>query len=252
MEILHHYSREDLIGPSSWKFSDLGLVQFENGYDPELLGRIRDQAIALKDRLASPSCLSTTYIRAPHLHIPELADFVFDLTRISQLEEFAQTRLEVYPLNIASCFIHFMSHEDGSLAWHSDAVPSLEIINLALDDLEGGQMEIYCGSEDEGRSLLESADALPVDALREIEPRIGYSVYGQFTRTLHRTKPITKGNRIALLIAHRSVEKPYVDDNSLWFLGADNPDFEWAGEFVRDERERKLPAYLRDKAAGLL
>jgi hypothetical protein len=34
-----------------------------------------------------------------------------------------------------------------------------------------------------------------------------------------------------------------VDDNSLHYLGADNPDFSWIDEVVSDVREHRLPAY---------
>lgn len=51
MNIIHHYTREELIGPSFWKFSDLGMVQFLNNYDQALLDTIRRKAIALKNSL---------------------------------------------------------------------------------------------------------------------------------------------------------------------------------------------------------
>ncbi|NEO55209.1 MAG: hypothetical protein F6K54_20290 [Okeania sp. SIO3B5] len=252
MNIIHHYTREELIGPSFWKFSDLGMVQFQNNYDQALLDTIRRKAIALKNSLSSPSCLSSSYIREPHKHIIEINELLEDKERIARLESFVGNSLEVYPLSIARCFIHFMNPNDGSLFWHSDAVPSLEIINLELSDVVGGEMQIYKGSEDEGRMELVKNGKIPEEKLLTVKPRLEYSVFGQFTRTLHRTRPIESGSRIALLIAYRSKEKPYIDDNTVWFLAADNPRMEWLDDFTQDIKSTKIPAYLRDKQLGVI
>ncbi|MDH6238613.1 tetrahydromethanopterin S-methyltransferase subunit F, partial [Cryobacterium sp. CG_9.6] len=38
--------------------------------------------------------------------------------------------------------------------------------------------------------------------------------------------------------------KPYIDDNPMFYLAADNPTFDWVDEYVNDVRTRQLPAYL--------
>ncbi len=85
---------------------------------------------------------------------------------------------------------------------------------------------------------------IPSQNTFKIQHKVGYSTLAQFLNVYHRTAPITVGTRITLVLNLRSVEKPFVDDNRLFYLAADNNDyFDWIEEMQRDVQERQLPAY---------
>ncbi|TIX48743.1 MAG: hypothetical protein E5V33_30370, partial [Mesorhizobium sp.] len=51
---------------------------------------------------------------------------------------------------------------------------------------------------------------------------------------------------VTLVLNQRSVAKPYVDDNRMFYLAADNDhDREWVNELADDVWNNQLPAYRR-------
>jgi hypothetical protein len=68
-------------------------------------------------------------------------------------------------------------------------------------------------------------------------------------RLMHRVAPISRGSRITLNLNLRSLEQPYIDDNSMYYLAADNPSLDFVDEYVTDLRERQLPAFVAKHAA---
>ncbi|TRC95567.1 hypothetical protein FJV76_01915 [Mesorhizobium sp. WSM4303] len=75
---------------------------------------------------------------------------------------------------------------------------------------------------------------------------MNYATLGQFLGVLHRTAPIQFGDRVTLVLNQRSVAKPYVDDNRMFYLAADNDhDREWVNELAEDVWTNQLPAYRR-------
>ncbi|RJT34349.1 hypothetical protein D3227_23715 [Mesorhizobium waimense] len=75
---------------------------------------------------------------------------------------------------------------------------------------------------------------------------MSYATLGQFLGVLHRTAPIQLGERVTLVLNQRSVSKPYVDDNRMFYLAADNDrDREWVNELAEDVWTNQLPAYRR-------
>jgi hypothetical protein len=87
---------------------------------------------------------------------------------------------------------------------------------------------------------------LPRNKIMRIDHKVGYATLGQFLGVLHRTAPIQLGDRVTLVLNQRSVAKPYVDDNRLFYLAADNDhDRGWVEELANDVWDNQLPAYRR-------
>ena len=83
-----------------------------------------------------------------------------------------------------------------------------------------------------------------------IDHKMNYATLGQFLGVLHRTAPIQLGSRVTLVLNQRSVAKPYVDDNRMFYLAADNDhDREWVSELAEDVWTNQLPAYRRHEEA---
>ncbi|NER78225.1 MAG: hypothetical protein F6K42_01350 [Leptolyngbya sp. SIO1D8] len=245
MEILQKYDRESVIGsPTYWKISNLGIVKYCHDYDSSLLAVIKQKALDLKSQFAHNMHKNHTYIRGAQKYIPEILELHHDPQRLAQLEALAGTSLEPYPISVITSSLTYMSPTDGAIDWHSDGTPVAEIIPLAIDALEGGELQIYRGHSDIGLAELERDGSLPSEKILSVKHQVGHSVFGQFMGLLHRVKPVTKGYRISLNMTYRSKERPYLDNNHMWYLGADNPEFEWQEEYLNDVREKQLPAYL--------
>ena len=94
--------------------------------------------------------------------------------------------------------------------------------------------------------MLESGHELPRNKIMRIDHKMGYATLGQFLGVLHRTAPIHLGSRVTLVLNQRSAAKPYVDDNRLFYLAADNDqDRSWVDELAQDVWTNQLPAYRR-------
>jgi hypothetical protein len=240
--------RAEIVGrPSFHQVSDLGVVQASHGYDPDLLRRIRDRALALKRAYAQKRHLDLNFIRGAHLLIPEILDLVHAPGRLERLSALAGTPLEVYPLSVISSIVTFTSPapDDGSIGWHADGIPVTELVPLAIEDLEGGELELYRGDFDHGLARVARGETIGDHEILRVRHAMGYSVCGQLMRLMHRVRPVTRGYRITLNLNLRAAEKPWLDDNSLTYLAADNPDMAWLDDYVDDVRTRVLPAYLK-------
>lgn len=247
-DITEYYTRDDFIKNSYWKAGDLGSIQFRHNYDRSLLETIKNKAIARKEELGKNLHVGLNYIRSAHHHIPEINELLYDSEHIAALSEFAGITLEPYPLSVIAAAITYMSQEDGNVDWHSDGPAFTQLIPLVMEDVEGGELEIYCEQREKARLELQETNGVPnKDKIISIKHNIDYSIFSQLHRCLHRTAPLKKGLRITLNLTFRSKEQPYIDDNTMWYLGADNPKFEWLDELVKDVKEHQLPAYIRDQ-----
>jgi len=211
-----------------WSVSDLGVVQRPHGYDQDLLATILAKALSLESEYARKMHLNLKYIRAAHELIPEINELLESEERLNALSESAGVALENYPVSVIGSTITFMGADKkmGSIDWHSDGVPVTEIVPLAISsDMDGGELEIYRGDFDEGLAILKNGGVFSDNELMKVPHRLGSSTLAQLIRVLHRTAPIHTGSRISLNLNMRSRGRPYVDDNSLVYLGADNPDF---------------------------
>ena len=232
-------------GPTYWNIGNFGAIQLENNYDPNLLSIILSKAISLKNTLSIKRHLNLKYIRGAQRYIPEIHDLIHDQTRLERLRMLTEVRLEPYPISVISSIITFMGPEedDGAIDWHCDGVPVTELVPLALDEVEGGELELYHGNSEIGLSLIEEGREIPEADILRIRHKLGFSTVGQLLRVLHRTAPIRRGYRVTLNLNLRSADKPYVDDNNMVYLGADNPEDEWHAEYMADIRTRQLPTY---------
>ena len=248
MEILQEYDRESIIGsPTYWKVSDLGIIQYRHNYDSSLLATIREKALELKSQLAHNMHKNHTYIRGAQDYIPEILELHHDPHRIAKLEELAQTPLEPYHISVITSSLTYMSSADGAIDWHSDGTPIAEVVPLIIDDLAGGELQLYQGHSDVGLGELERDGEISPEKIMSVQHKVGCAVFGQFMGLLHRVRPVTKGRRISLNMTYRSKEKPYFDHNTMWFLGADNPDFKWQDDYINDVKNNQLPAYMRNE-----
>lgn len=248
METAYSVSRDALIGRSThWKACALGIVQQRHDYEPMLLECIHRKACEIRQAESEKRHLNLQYIRAAHQKIPEIAELMESPARLARLGRLAGTRIEPYPVSVIASTITFMGAApgEGTVDWHADGVPMTELIPLCIHPhTRGGELLVYKGDCDHGMALLDEGCDLPQSRILHLQHRVGFSTFGQFLRVLHRTAPITTGHRITLNLNVRSAERPYVDDNSLCYLGADNPDFAWEEEMLRDVKDRQLPTYL--------
>lgn len=245
-DMRYYIDRESITGtPTHWKVSNFGMAQFKHNYDEKLLSTILRKALAIKEEAAIKRHLNLKYIRGPQRLIPEINQLNHDPVRLARINQLVGTELEPYPISIVASTITFMGPEDsdGTIDWHSDGVPVTELVPLSIEDNDDCGLEIYKGNHETGHALLAEGKDIPSDQVFRVQHRVGCSSLGQFIRVLHRTSPMSRGTRVTLVLNLRSREKPFVDDNSLYYLGADNPDFSWVDEVVNDVREHQLPAY---------
>lgn len=247
-EIRLRYSRSDITGyKNHHQISDLGIVQYRHNYDSELLKFILKKALEIKKSHSEMRQLNLNYIRDATSHIPEIRELLYSPDRIALAEELAGTRLEPYPISVISSIITFTSpsQSDGAITWHADGVPVTELVPLSIMDPIGGELELYRGVADEGLARVHSGKEISSDEIIRVVHREGDSVLGQLMRMMHRVRPMSQGHRITLNLNFRSVDKPFIDDNSMCYLAADNPDFSWMNEYIEDVKKKQLPAYLR-------
>ena len=245
MQTVEYKGRRELLGKTTqWRISDLGIAKVQHDYPEDLLIAIKDRALALKEQESYKRHLDLRFIRDAERHIPEIAELVHWPGRMEALSDLAGAELEHYPFSVASTVVTFMGPHDGTVEWHCDGVPATELVALALDDVEGGELTVYAGDSDEGFEVVRAGGKLPEEDLVKLEHELGYSMVGQLIRVLHRTEPMTRGSRVTLNLGLRSATRPYIDDNALFYLAADNPSFDFVDEYIADVRERQLPAYV--------
>lgn len=245
-DIRQSISRRAIIGhDTSWKISDLGAVQFEHGYDDDLLKTIAAKAHALKEEHAQRKHLDLTFITGADRFIPEIKELINDKQRLERLSDYAGTRLEPYPLSIVGSTVTFMGPDDGAVDWHCDGVPATELIPLELDeDIIGGELEIFLGDSELGKSMTDAGQLPKESDILRIAHKLGYSTLGHFLGVLHRTAPIKYGKRLTLVLNVRSTDKSFVDDNRMFYLAADtDQQDEWVKEVAEDTWKNQLPAY---------
>ncbi|MDJ0363145.1 hypothetical protein [Rhodococcus sp. H29-C3] len=248
-DVKQQFTRRELLGkPTYWQASDFGAAQLRHQYPADLLDTIRSKALEIKDENSENRPLNLRYIRGAHKLIPEILDLFYLPGRLEALSELAETKLEIYPISVITTAVTFMGPQDGTVDWHGDGVPFTELIALEVDDVSGGALEIYRGDFDEGSAVVHGGGDLPVDTLTHLTHEVGSSIFGQIMRVLHRTEPMASGSRITLTLNHSSAEKPFIDDNPMFYLAADNPTFDWVDEYVDDVRTRQLPAYMATRS----
>ena len=232
---------------TAWKVSSFGVAQYLHGYDPALLAAIEEAALKLKASHAVHKHLDLTFITGADRFIPEIKQLLHDKLRLERLSDMMGTKLEPYPLSIVGSTVTFMNPKDGAVEWHCDGVPVTELIPLSISNpLVGGHLEIYCDDSETGRAILESGREIPRNRVMRIDHKMNYATLGQFLGVLHRTAPIRFGERVTLVLNQRSVAKPYVDDNRMFYLAADNDeDRSWVEQLAMDVWTNQLPAYRR-------
>jgi hypothetical protein len=240
-------TRTELIGHEThWKVSDLGVHQRPHDYSEDILATILAKALKLKTDQSQRRHLNLRFIPAAHRLIPEILDIVHWPGRLETVSEAAGVELEPYPISVIAATITFMGADraDGVIDWHTDGVPITEIIPLEISaDALGGDLRVFRGNHDEGMARLDRGDNFDETELARFSHRIDHSTLAQLMRVLHSTEPMLLGTRISLNLNLRSAVDPFIDDNSIYYLGADNPSLNWVDEYIDDVRQRQLPAY---------
>ena len=151
------------------------------------------------------------------MHIPEICDLMNAPGRLLLLSSLAGVNLEIYPLSVISSIITFQNSEnEGSIVWHADGIPITEMVPLVIDNLEGGELELYCGSSEVGLARHYGAgEEIRDDETIKLPHLMGCSIMGQLMRLMHRVRRITRGSRVTLNMNLRSAMHPYIDDNSV-------------------------------------
>lgn len=247
-------TRSAIVGhDTSWKVSNLGAVQFQHNYDPQLLETIKNKALELKEERASQKHLDLTFITGADRFIPEINELIHNKQRLELLSDFAGTKLEPYPLSVVGSTVTFMGPEeqDGTVDWHCDGVPVTELIPLDISDpIIGGELEIFLGNCEVGKSLTDEGITPDASDILRVPHKLGYSTLGHFLGILHRTAPIKYGHRLTLVLNLRSVERSFVDDNRLFYLAADTDhEDQWIKEMAEDVWTNQLPAYRKIEAS---
>jgi len=246
--VTHTATRTDLLGyETHQKVSELGVLQRRHDYPKDLLDTILTKALALKDADSKRQHLDLRLITGAHTVIPEINELVRWPGRLEALSKLAGTTLEPYPVSVIASTITFMgaTPEDGVVDWHADGVPVTEIIPLDIsEDAIGGDLRVYHGNYEQALARHQRSEQFNAEEILHFPHRIGYSTLAQLMRVLHSTEPMRRGQRISLNLNLRSANHPYIDDNALYYLGADNPSFNWLEEYIDDVKYRQLPAYM--------
>ncbi|MDQ9127700.1 hypothetical protein RDT67_14825 [Serratia fonticola] len=240
--------RKSILGhDSAWKISNFGVAQFMHNYDPELLAKIKEKALNLKKDFAIHKHLDLTFITGADRYIPEINQLINNSKRLDDISKLIGMKMESYPLSIVSSTITFMSSADGAADWHSYGVAVTELIPLSISEqIQGGNLEIYNGITEEGKAILESGEVITSNKIIGLDHKCGYSTLGQFIGILHRTAPISIGERVTLVLNLRSQEKSFIDDNRMFYLAADNDlNSDWVHELKQDVWNNQLPAYRK-------
>ena len=253
IDIRAKHLRSEITGYNNFhQVSDLGVVQFRHNYDEPLLKQILNKAIEIKETHSEKRQLNLNYIRDAATHIPEINELLYCNDRLAIAEELAGVKLEPYPISVISSIITFTSVKpsDGAITWHADGVPVTELVPLLIEDPVGGELELFKGVADDGLARVHSGDSIDENEIISVEHQVGYSVLGQLMRLMHRVRPMTKGYRVTLNMNFRSAAQPYIDDNSMCYLAADNPSFEFVDQYLNDVKMRQLPAYMNNVGNG--
>lgn len=243
-----YVSRDELLGyDTHLKVSDLGVAQRRHDYPAELLATVLAKALMLKVDASDRRPLDLRLIKNAAAHIPEVNELIHWPGRLESLSAIAGEDLEPYPVGCIASTITFMgaSPEDGVVDWHADGIPLTEIIPLQItDDATGGELTVFRGNHETGLARWTRGERFSEHELAKFTHREGHSTLAQLIRVLHATAQMPTGSRVSLNLNLRSRGRPYIDDNPMYYLGADNPDFGWVEEYVDDVRDRQLPSYL--------
>ncbi|MGW7520079.1 hypothetical protein ACWGJ2_31320 [Streptomyces sp. NPDC054796] len=242
--------RTTLLGKDeNWKVGNLGVMQLAHDYPLDLLAEIKRKAHILKEEQSANMHLNLRFIRDAQKYIPEISELVHWPGRIEQLSELAGEPLEPYPFSVINTAVTFMGPDDGTVDWHGDGPPITELVALETEDVEGGRLELFQGDYEATIAAVNAGEELPEDRMIHIEHKVGSCVFGQLMSVPHRTEPMTNGSRTTLTMNLRSQRRPFIDNNPMYYLAADNPDFAWVEEYIDDVRNRQLPTYLEYRAA---
>lgn len=242
--------RTTLLGKNEhWKIGNLGVMQIVHDYPADLLEKIKLKAEEIKEERSANIHLNLRYIRNAQKYIPEISEVVHSPGRLEGLSELVGEELEPYPHDVINTAVTFMGPEDGTVDWHGDGPPITELVALEHTDVEGGRLELFQGDYEATMAAIAKGEELPSDRMMHIQHKVGSSIFGQLMNVPHRTEPMSRGKRVTLTMNLRSRSRPFIDNNPMFYLAADNPDFEWVDDYVQDVRTRQLPAYLEYRAS---
>jgi len=232
--------------------SPLGFAVLRGMYDADLLRRISAAADEL-ELSASKRFLNLRMLRGARRQIPEIGELIESRQRLDHLSQVAEAMLEPYPIDVAASHVNYYRAGEATIDFHSDGAAMVELIPLnAVSGATVGTL-VYRGTRDEGYSRLLTSDtgAEVAHSTLRIPHRFGDSILLQGRRLLHAGEQSTQDRKL-LVIAMRSSEEPWKDDNTIARLGMDYDPEDFLDQWVGDELGRKLAALKhargRDKA----
>jgi hypothetical protein len=180
-------------------------------------------------------------VRAAHHHSGLINDLVMDGDRLAYLSSIAKVNLEPYPVDVARSHLNYYPANVNPLALHSDGAALVEIIPLTgIDDTSG---TLVC------RGVPERVTSS--NALAPNDPGILFIPHGrnvstilQGRRLLH-SATVSIHRRSVLVIAMRSRDEPWKDDNTISRLAMDYTPPQFLHEWINDELTVKLPSLRR-------
>ena len=117
----------------------------------------------------------------------------------------AGCELLYHPMRIHQLHINFMPKDESSRhvdKWHCDTTPFVLVLFATNpDNYEGGALEYYEGTREEGTSLFKQGKPLPKSRILRVGKQLeGYGVFMQGSRVYHQVTPVTRGNERTTLV----------------------------------------------------
>jgi len=228
------------------KISDLGYAILNHKYGIEKLQTIAQKAVAINSK-SQQKFLGLNHIRGVQALIPEVAEIVYDQDRLDFLSNIAGVELEPYPIPLATSHINFYEKEKIPISLHTDGAAIVEIIPLEMSgENHGGGTLVYYGNVDEAENLLQQGQSINQEHVKCISHNLGRSVLLQGRMIMHGAEVPINGHRITLVIAMRSREEPWKDDNTIERIAMDDEIDDFITYWIEDSKNRKLPS-LKEK-----
>jgi hypothetical protein len=226
--------------------SEVGYATISGMYDRATLRDIVASARQLRTASAT-RFLNLTMLRSAHRYIETIRELMHSTERLMYLSEIAGTPLEPYPIDIAASHVNYYSANEPTIDFHSDGAAIVELI--PLDDVQDRDAAtlIYNGKRDEGVAMqIEDTECGygNVWPLIRVAHDFGTSILLQGRRLYH-AGSITSSDRTLLVLAMRAVNQPWKDDNTISRLAMDYEVEDFLDDWVKDELNRKLPAYRK-------
>ncbi|KAJ1420583.1 hypothetical protein B484DRAFT_433503 [Ochromonadaceae sp. CCMP2298] len=128
---------------------------------------------------------------------------------LKQVSALAGCEMIYHPMKIQQLHINLKPKDDGGNKpkknvdrWHCDTTPFvLVLFATSPDEYEGGMLQYFNGTREEGTAILKSGVALPEDRILNVGRQLqGYGVFMQGWRVFHQVTPVSRGDNRTTLV----------------------------------------------------